>query len=105
MAIRPKLRLVQQAHALAQHPAIKMLYSGTTGIFGTVAANITALTTEQAHANTSAQNLTLLLFQSDLMYFHTLSQLLTIISILFPCVPLVCAFHNAIDIVGRVPIK
>lgn len=66
-AIRPKLRLVQQAHALAQHPLIKIAYSGTTGMFGTVAANITALTTEQAQANTSAQNLTLLLFQSDLI--------------------------------------
>ena len=71
-AIRPKLRLVQQAHALAQQPEIKIVYNGTTGMFGTVAANITALTTEQAHANTSAQNLILLDFQSFLIYSQAL---------------------------------
>ena len=72
LAIRPKLRLVQQAQALAQHPEIKMLYSGTTGMSGTVAANITALTTLQAQANTSAQKRTRFDFQSCLIYAQRL---------------------------------
>ena len=68
MAIKPKLRLVQHAHALAQQPEIKILYSGTTGMLGTVAANITAETTLQAQANTSAQKRTRLLAQSVRIY-------------------------------------
>jgi poly(A) polymerase Pap1 len=82
LAIRPKLRLVQQAQALAQHPEIKIVYSGTTGIFGTVAANITALTTLQAHANTSAQNLILLDCQSFLIYSQALPAPIKIKSII-----------------------
>ena len=66
MANKPKLFRVQQAQALHTHPVIKILYNGTTGMWGTVAANIIADNTLQAHAITSAQNLTLLLFQSDL---------------------------------------
>ena len=67
LAIRPKLRLVQQAQALAQHPEIKIVYKGATGILGTVAAKVIALITEQVQANTSAQNLRRLLAQSDLI--------------------------------------
>ena len=47
---------VQQVHALAQHPLMNMVYKGITGIVGTVQANMIALTTLHAHANTSTQN-------------------------------------------------
>jgi len=66
-ASSPNERRDQQAYPLDIHPLMKIVYSGTIGIFGAVAANITALTTEQIHANNSAQNLTLLLFQSVLI--------------------------------------
>jgi hypothetical protein len=72
LAIKPKLRRVQQAQQLAQQPEIKILYSGATGISGTVAANITALVTLQAQANTSAQKRTRFDLQSFLIYCQAL---------------------------------
>ena len=72
LAIKPKLRRVQQAQQLAQQPEIKIAYSGATGMSGTVAANITADVTLHAQANTSAQNLILLDRQSFLIYCQAL---------------------------------
>ena len=71
LAMRPKLLRVQQAQALLTQPAIKIVYKGTTGMWGTVAANITADTTLQAQAKTSAQNLVRLLCQSCRTYCIT----------------------------------
>jgi len=55
LANKPKLPRVQQVQAAAQHPEMNIAYSGTTGIVGTVQANIMALTTLQAQLNNSAQ--------------------------------------------------
>lgn len=54
-------------------------------MLGTVAANITALTTLHAQANNSAQNLTRLDFQSDLIYSQAFAAPRKIKSILSSC--------------------
>jgi hypothetical protein len=54
LANNPKLPRVQQVQAAAQHPQMNMVYNGTTGIVGTVAANIIADITLQAQLKTSA---------------------------------------------------